>query len=105
MFDALLEGITGNLVEICALALTAMLGYVGTRINGFLKSKNLDSVAKTVVKWTEQVYTDIHGKEKLEKALTKASLLLAEKGIKVSEEELMVAIEAACYELKINLTK
>ena len=100
---------TNQLVElllpVCMTILTAVFAFIGSKINSFIKSKNMDRIIPYVVKYVEQVYVDVKGEEKLEKATIMASLLLKEKGITISDEALHVMIEAACYELKVNLTK
>ena len=63
-----------------------------------MKEETKEKVAALVVKYTEQVWTDLHGEEKLEKALEAFSEMLAEKGISASELELRVLIEAAVAE-------
>lgn len=105
ILETFLNGLVQLLLPICATILTVVATFIGTKINSYMKSKNLVEVTNYVVKYTEQVYTDIHGKDKLEKAMTMATLLLKEKGISVSTDELTVMIEKACYELKISLTK
>ena len=47
-----------------------------------------------------QVYKELNGEEKLQKALEQASTLLMEKGINVSEVELRTLIESAVYGIK-----
>jgi hypothetical protein len=68
-------------------------------IGARLKDKVKKEVAVQVVKYVEQVYKDMHGEEKLEKALEAAADMLAEKGIIISDLELRVLLEAALAEL------
>ena len=68
---------------------------VGERIKDQVKHE----VAALVVKYVEQVYKDLHGEEKLEKALEAAADMLNEKGIIISDLELRVLLEAALAEL------
>ena len=74
--------------------------------NAYQKKIN-DETAKTVVKdvvrFVEQVYGDIHGKEKLQKAIEQVSIILQEKGIKITETEIMMLIESAVYGLNEGL--
>ncbi len=105
LFIDFLNQLIVSLIPICATLLTAGAAYLGTKLNGYLKSKKVDKIVPYVVKYVEQVYTDLHGQEKFEKAIIMATTLLDEKGIKVSKDELEVMIESACYELKINLVK
>lgn len=60
-----------------------------------VKEDTKKDVAKLVVKYVEQVYTDIHGEEKLNKALEAFSEMLSQKGIAISELEMRVYLESA----------
>lgn len=60
-----------------------------------VKEDTKKDVANLVVKYVEQVYKDIHGEEKLEKALEAFSEMLGEKGITISDLEMRVLLEAA----------
>lgn len=82
--------------------LTALAGYLGIVIKRlytkFVNDKTKQAVAKTVVQAVEQIYKDLHGEEKLNKALESASEMLAEKGIAITDLELRMLIEAAVAE-------
>lgn len=82
--------------------LVAVAGYFGTVAKSlytkYVNDKTKQAVAKTVVRGVEQIYKDLHGEEKLDKALEAASEMLAEKGINASELELRMLIEAAVAE-------
>lgn len=82
--------------------MTAIGGYLGLVVKNlctrFINDKTKQAVAKTVVQGVEQIYKDLHGDEKLNKALEAASEMLAEKGIAASELELRMLIEAAIAE-------
>ena len=56
-------------------------------------------VVENAVRFVEQVYKDLHGKEKLEKAVEQVSQILASKGINLSEAEINMLIESAVYGL------
>lgn len=89
---------------------TTILYAVVTAIGGYLAivAKNLatkyindktkQKVAKTVVRAVEQLYKDMHGDDKLNKALESAAEMLAAKGITVTDLELRMLIEAAVGE-------
>lgn len=89
--------------------LTAIAGYLGlvakSLVNKYLTDRTKKDVAKTVVQAVEQIYKDLHGPEKLDKALTSAAEMLAEKGIHASELELRVLIEAAVAEFNDAFSK
>lgn len=82
--------------------LTAIAGYLGIVAKQmyakYINDKTKQAVAKTVVQAVEQIYTDLHGEDKLNKALTAASEMLAEKGITITDLELRMLIEAALAE-------
>lgn len=82
--------------------LTAIAGYIGIVIKNlyqkYINDKTKQDVAKTVVQAVEQMYKDLHGDEKLQKALEAASDMLMTKGITISDIELRMLIEAAVAE-------
>ena len=82
--------------------LTAIGGYLGIwakkLYTKYVNDKTKQAVAKTVVQAVEQLYKDLRGEEKLEKALEAAADMLAERGIKVTDLELRILIEAAVGE-------
>lgn len=82
--------------------LTALAGYIGIVAKNlytkYVNDKTKQAVAKTVVQAVEQIYTDLHGDEKLNKALEAASEMLAEKGITITDLEMRMLIEAVLAE-------
>ena len=88
-----------QIILIILLALASFFGaQIRTLYNRYVTTEIKQNVCKTAVLFVEQVYKDIHGREKLEKAMQKASELFAEYGIKVSDEELITMLEAAVRE-------
>lgn len=91
------DQITDIIVGLLGTILTAIAGYVGLKIKAYLERKEVDKtkekVIKTVVRAVEQMYKDLHGEQKLEKAIESASEILNSKGIYVSELELRMLIE------------
>lgn len=88
--------------EVIAVIVTSIFGILGVVVKNMVK-KYLDDetkqkVAKTVVKFVEQCFTELHGKEKFDAALLRATELLNEKGIACSALELETLIEAAVAE-------
>lgn len=83
-------------------AITAILGYIGIvfkRIfQKYTTEKVKQDVAKTVVQAIEQIYRDLHGEEKLSKAMESMSEMLTEKEIHITEIEMRMLIEAAVSE-------
>ena len=91
------DQITDMLFGLLGTALTAIAGYVGLKIKAYFEKKEIANETKkvisTVVRAVEQMYKDLHGEAKLEKALEYASEMLAEKGIAISDLELKLLIE------------
>lgn len=89
--------------------LTAIAGYLGIVIKRlyekYINDKTKQAVAKTVVQAIEQIYTDLHGDEKLNKALESMSEMLAEKNIHISELEMRMLIESAVAEFNDAFNK
>ncbi len=96
-------------IEILYAAVTAIAGYLGIVVKNlctkYINDKTKTAVAKTAVQFVEQVYKDLHGEEKLNCALSAASEMLLEKGIKTSELELRYLIEAAVAEFNNAFNK
>jgi len=91
------------------LVITGVFAYLGTQAkiiaDRYLNDKVKREVAKTVVRAVEQIYCDLHGEEKLSKALEAASQMLSEKGIFVTELEMRMLIEAAVAEFGTAFNK
>lgn len=89
--------------------LTAIAGYLGIVFKKiyakYVNDKTKRDVARTVVLGVEQIYKDLHGDEKLQRALSSASEMLAEKGIQITELELRMLIEAALAEFNDAFSK
>lgn len=96
-------------MHIVGLLLVAVAGCLGLAVRNSLskwvqaESDRLDSetkvaIARTVVAFVEQVWKDLHGQDKLLKALDKTRELLGKKGIHFDADEMVVLIEAAVAE-------
>lgn len=89
-------------------AVTGIFGYVGLAVKKlctkYINDKEKKEVAELCVKFVEQVYKELHGEEKFEKAVNSASSMLQEKGIKCCDEELKILIEAAVNSFNKQLT-
>lgn len=96
-------------MKILGTILTALAGYLGIVIKNlcqkYLNDKTKQDVAKTCVKAVEQIYKDLHGEEKFNKALECISDMLAEKGIAVSDTEMKMLIESAVAEFNEVFSK
>ena len=99
-----MEFIQNYLFEILATIITALASFIGVSIKNaytkYVNTKTKKEIVKDTVNYVEQVFKDIHGKEKLEKAKERALEWLNEKGIKISETELEILIESAVNGLK-----
>lgn len=97
------------LLPAIASVIAVIFGVIGAKIKQLYNSKVQDETVKTVVdsvvRWAQQVYKETEGPEKLQAALEKASAILNEKGITVSETELNTLIESAVYGLKQGTTE
>ena len=97
------------LLPAIASVIAVIFGVIGANIKQIYNSKVQDETVKTVVdsvvRWAQQVYKEAEGPERLQAALEKASAILNEKGIIVSETELNTLIESAVYGLKQGTTE
>ena len=95
------------LLPILATFLTGVFTYIGNKLKKTYEEKvtndTTKAVIKDVVQFVEQVYSDLHGKEKLQKAIEQASAILQSKGIKITDTEIMMLIESAVYGLNEGL--
>ena len=82
--------------------LTAIAGYIGIVVKNaytkYINDKTKQNVVNTCVKAVEQLYKDLHGEEKLQKAIEAASDMLMNKNIAITDIELRMMIEAAVAE-------
>ena len=99
-----MELIQNYLFEILATIITALASFIGVSIKNaytkYINTKTKKEIVKDTVNYVEQVFKDIHGIEKLNKAKEKSLEWLNEKGIKISETELEILIESAVNGLK-----
>lgn len=91
-------------LQIITTILTTIVSFVGLKIKSiyekYINDKTKKSVVEHTVKYVEQIYTDLKGEEKLEKAIENATELLNDKGIKITDLELRVLIESVCNSFK-----
>lgn len=96
--DAIYQALIGFVVTF----ITAIASYLGVTLKKLFEkhvnTKIKKDVARTVVKAVEQLYKDLHGEEKYNKAVEALSEMLAEKGIAVGELEIRMLIESAVNE-------
>lgn len=93
--------------EVIMNILPIVLGTIGTFILGLIKAKyteyiNTDTkkkIATLTVHYVEQVFKTLHGEEKLDKAKSAFVKMLNEKGIKISDDEINMLLEAAVHQM------
>ena len=94
-----MEFLQNYMFEILATVITAVASFIGMTIKNaytkYVDTKTKKEIVKTTVEYVEQVFKDIHGEEKLNKAKERALEWLNEKGIKISDTELEILIESA----------
>ncbi|MBQ0166867.1 MAG: phage holin family protein [Treponema sp.] len=95
-----------QLILIFFLAIAAYLGAQAKKLYGkYVTTEVKQSVCRTVVRFVEQVYKDLHGEEKLFKAMHRAADILCDYGINITEHELVAMIEAAVNEFNDSFNK
>ena len=97
--EQIMEVVMPAVLQLAGTVLMVGAGIIGYQIKK-LYSKYIDTQTKkdvvaTTVQYVEQICKDLHGQEKLDMAIERASALLAEQGINVSATELETLIEAA----------
>lgn len=85
--------------------LTAVAGFLGAQIKRIYEKCTNDDTKKkvvdTCVKAVEQLYNDLSGQDKLDKAKENILAMLSFKGIDISELEMDMLIEAAVAEFNL----
>lgn len=104
--------ISENGVEILGMIVTAIFGAIGVLAkklyNKIVAEKNekiVEKVVKYCVQAVEQLYKDLHGEEKLDKAIEAITDILNEKGITATDLELRMLIESAVGSFNDNFKK
>ena len=89
--------------------LTAFAGFIGTQIKRlYEKHINTDrkrKVVETCVKAVEQLYHDLDGAEKLEKAKENILAMLSQESIEITELEMDMLIESVVAEFNLSALK
>lgn len=85
-----------DLIQLVVALVFAALGFVAKRlVTKFLNTKEKRQLAKDVVLYVEQKYTELHGQEKFNKAVEAFTQILNERGINTSIVEMETLIESA----------
>ena len=102
MKEIITQMITEYLPVILTAVLTTIVGFMKAKYDKVANDDTKKNVVADTVKYIEQIYKDIHGKDKLEKAEEKVKELLEEKGIKISDNELVTLIESAVKDMNTS---
>lgn len=101
-----MESLHTEIVNLIALIIAGGLGLIAKQIASYFKKKGLvahieshKEISKIVVGAIEQTYKHLHGEEKLNLAKIELINFAKEKGLKVSERELDMLIEASVKEM------
>lgn len=89
-------------MQIIFTLLTGIAGYIGLRLKKIFETKEIDETKKKVVKdcvkAVEQLYKDLKGDEKKQKAIENIVAMLDSKGIPITELEIEMLIESTVSE-------
>lgn len=103
------EIISNFLLPVIAAAVTGLAGFIGMQLKKIYQKhvddKTKEAVVRTCVKAVEQLYHDLGGPEKLEKAKDGIQEMLKEKGIAISELEMDMLIESVVSEFNYGFAK
>lgn len=107
-WNVLLNELFGTyLIPAVVTVVGAIASWIGVQLKKLytdkVNTKEKQDIVESTVTYIQQVYGDLKGEEKLEKALETASDWLTSKGINVSDSELKVLIESAVYNMKKGL--
>ena len=81
------------------IAIAGYLGIVAKNLfQKYINDKTKEKIARIAARGVEQMYKELHGEEKLIKALEAAAEMLTDKGITVTDFELRMLIEDAVGE-------
>ena len=96
-------------LPVIAAAVTALAGFLGAQLKSlyqkYINDKTKEAVVRTCVKAVEQLYHDLSGPEKLEKAKDGVVEMLNEKGIPISDLEMNLLIEAVVSEFNYGFAR
>lgn len=102
----IISGYINQIILILFLAFAAFLGAQAKKLyQQFVTTEVKQAICRTAVRFVEQVYKDLHGREKLEQAMKRASALLSGYGIKITDTELEALLEAAVNEFNNSFRK
>ena len=101
--------INGYILQIAQLVIVTIVAILAKAIKRlyekYVNTQIKRDVVRTVVRCVEQIYVDLHGQDKLLKAMGRARVILEEKGIDIGDYELTSLIEAAVNEFNDTFHK
>ena len=91
-------------ISVAITCLTAVATYVGNTVKKYFEEKANDEtkrkVVETTCRYVNQIFVDLDGPSKLEKAKENILLQLNEKGVPITDLELDVLIESTVNSFK-----
>ena len=106
--EELMNQIQPLIINSAVVVLTSIVSYVGIKVKKFFEEKADTETKKRIVKTTcqyvNQVYKDLDGDAKLEKAKENILEQLNEQGLQITDLELRVLIEATVNSFKKEVT-
>lgn len=93
--NQIMSALTPYLVTLVTAFAAYVVAIIKKKLTEKLDTQTKKDIAEATVNYVEQVFEDLDGKEKLQKALETSIQWLNEKGIKVTEAEMTMFIEAA----------
>ena len=95
--------------NIIAMFVSAIVGVLGITLrnlaNKYCNSELKRTIAKDVVQAVEQIFRDLHGKDKFYEAADMLRVMLEKNGIDITEDEMEMLIESAVNEFNRNRTE
>ena len=99
MFAEFMTRYGTELLYSIVIAIAGYLGIVAKNLfQKYINDKTKEKIARIAARGVEQMYKELHGEEKLIKALEAAAEMLTDKGITVTDFELRMLIEDAVGE-------
>lgn len=99
MKEIIHQMIADYLPAILSAVLTFIVAQIRAKYNKYVDTQTKKDIASATVKYIEQVFDALHGKDKLAKAKSTMESLLAEKGIAIGDTEMVVLLESAVKEM------
>ena len=78
---------------------TFLIGIIKAKYSEYVNTDTKKEIAMLTVRYVEQVFKTLHGTEKLDKAKSAFIKMLNDKGIKVTDDEVTMLIEAAVHQM------